>query len=146
MTLLSSLGHAGFPKIYESGQLKVKEKGEMQYYYVMEKLGMSLKDLIRKRLLKMNLSTVAQIGYQCLLRIQTLHQANYVHGDIKVDNLMVRKGFDPFCIDPNSQKEILYLIDFGISQKITGPLGDHLKKQSKSRFEGNFLFTSFHQF
>jgi len=41
---------------------------------------------------------------------------------------MVRKGYDPFFLDKKPKKEILYLIDFGISQKITSPLGDHIQQ------------------
>ena len=56
----------------------------------------------------LKMKNVLMIGFQLLQRLKVLHSLGYVHGDIKPANIVFGKG---------KKKNILYLIDFGITQK-----------------------------
>lgn len=73
-----------FPKLITSGEdLKGFD------YIVIEKLGYTLKDLIRRTKEKrFRIKTVTQIAIQVLERLADLHSLGYVHLDLKLDNLM----------------------------------------------------------
>ena len=57
------------------------------------------------------------IGYQMVQRIEYVHSKGYIHRDIKPGNFLIGK---------NKEKEILYIIDFGLSKKYIDKLtGKH---------------------
>ena len=72
------------------------------------------------------------IGIQLLERLELLHSLNYVHNDLKFENVVI--GFN------NPEK--MYLIDFGLSVKFVDDNGKHVEKQYLQKFSGNFLFAS----
>ena len=50
------------------------------------------------------------IGLQLIDRLEALHKIGYIHRDIKPDNL---------AIGLKEKNKIIYLIDFGLSKKIS---------------------------
>jgi vaccinia related kinase len=61
-----------------------------------------------------------------------LHQLGYTHNDLKLENFLV--GYK----DPN----VIYLIDFGLSEEIFKEDGGHVDKKFTNRFSGNLMFSS----
>ena len=66
--------------------------------------------------------------------IQTLHSHNYVHADLKLQNMC----FDPF------NKHKLFIIDFGSSFCYLTKDGNHKADRFDYRYTGNFLYSSMH--
>jgi serine/threonine protein kinase len=50
--------------------------------------------------------------YQLLDRIEAMHEKNYIHRDIKPDNIMMGMG---------DQSNIVHMIDFGLTRPIIDP-------------------------
>lgn len=76
---------------------------------VMTRLGPSLKHLLEQAGGTFSASKALTIGMQLVTRIEQLHRAGYSHEDISPKNILIGKA------DPN----VLYLIDFGISRKLS---------------------------
>ena len=72
------------PLIVETGTNEVKEE-----FFVMERLGQSLVDVIRARNFDFSLDLVVSLGIQLVDAIQKFHELGYVHCDLKPDNIMV---------------------------------------------------------
>ena len=77
-------------------------KDEVNYYMVINLLGISLQDL-KNKIQRFSLSLILKIGTKILLLLKTIHEKGLVHRDIKPDN---------FLFGINELNE-LYLIDFG---------------------------------
>ena len=61
------------------------------------------------------------IGIQLIDRIEQLHKSNYIHRDIKPEN---------FLIGTNGHKDIIHIIDFGLSKKFKSESTDKHRKIS----------------
>ena len=77
----------------------------------MEKLDFDLKSKL-KTYLFMDLDSVRRIVLQLIEALQCVHEAGYVHRDIKPDNIMFKKFED------DKDKFLLQLIDFGLVTSI----------------------------
>lgn len=85
-------------------QVKWYGKDEINYYMVIPLLGKSLQQLlIEKRVFSLKL--ILQIGIQILYLLKAIHEKGLLHRDIKPDNFLL--GID-------SEKNKLFLIDFGL--------------------------------
>ena len=102
---MSSKGIIGFPKIFSSGML-----GENQYYIVLEQLGLSIKDILKKNKRHFTIKCVMAMGIQLLDLLEKFHGEGFIHCDLKPDNIMIGN----YIKDPKAMNQ-LYLIDFGIS-------------------------------
>lgn len=59
---------------------------------------------------------------------------NYLHNDIKHENIL---------IGLNGEKDLIYLIDFGLSTRFLDPKTQkHLPPKRLNKFTGNLLFAS----
>lgn len=77
-------------------------------------------------------STIMKIAIQTLDLLETLHKNCFVHGDLKLENIVVG----------SKDKNKLYLIDFGLAQKFVTAEGKHVEQQNLKTFSGNILFAS----
>ena len=61
-----------------------------------------------------------------------MHDLNFVHNDIKLENILVG----------HKNSNVLYLIDFGLASHYLDDNGEHIVKKQLFKFSGNFLFAS----
>jgi serine/threonine protein kinase len=81
--MLSDLNINGFPKVFSRGLI------QNQPYIIMEKLGMSLKDILKKNKRHFTVKCILTIGIRLISLLQKLHNTGYIHCDIKPDNIMI---------------------------------------------------------
>lgn len=99
-------------------------------YIAMEMVGRSLESARRER--AFSALTIAQLGAQLVQSFEALHSANYIHRDVKSDNLAL--SLDPF--DPH-----IYIIDMGAATRFKMN-GLHIRYDESSAFTGNLTFCS----
>ncbi|KAG1880678.1 kinase-like domain-containing protein [Suillus tomentosus] len=75
---------------------------------VLDLLGPSLHDLFLVCKRKFNLHTILNIGDQLLSFLEYIHSHNYVHGDIKPQNILVGRG---------ALQKTVFVVDFGIARE-----------------------------
>ena len=95
-------GGIGIPKAFKF--ISTKEKN----YLIMELLGQSLDKLYSICKKNFDLKTIIEIGIQMIERIEFIHSKGIIHRDIKPAN---------FLIGLKKKKNIIYLIDYGLSKK-----------------------------
>ena len=74
----------------------------------MEFLGNDLETLFKQQRYSFSLKTVLMLAEQLLTRVEYLHKMNYIHQDIKPENILVGSG---------KSKSIIYLADYGLTKK-----------------------------
>lgn len=93
---------SGFPELIWCGQ-------EDDYsILVYERLGPSLLDLFLYCKRSLSLKTVLMVADQAIARLAYMHRKGYVHGDVKMENLLMGHG---------KHANVAYQIDFGITRK-----------------------------
>ena len=88
---------------------------EQDKILIMDFLGPNLDTIMNKlpsenNIKKFSFKTSLMIMIQCLERLKSLHDKGIIHRDIKPEN---------FVIGPRNKERIIYLIDFGLSKKIS---------------------------
>jgi len=119
---------AGFPKLIQCGVEDV--------FFVMafELLGPSLEDLMHYNGGKFSLKTTLLLADQMLQRVEDLHNINFVHRDIKPEN---------FCIGVGANKDLVYMIDFGLAKRYSDPrTGLHIKYRDSKALAGTARYVS----
>lgn len=116
----------GLPKTYD--YLQSSDYNIM----VMQLLGPSLEDIFNKCNRKFQLPTVYLIGLQLVTLLEKLHNAGYIHRDIKPNNFLIGR-------DDNITQ--LYMMDFGLSKKYMIK-GKHIKYRDKRSLIGTARYAS----
>ena len=99
----------GFPTCYD---FILTEQDKI---LIMDLLGPNLDTIMNKlpnknSLKRFSFKSSLMIMIQCLERLKSLHEKGIIHRDIKPEN---------FVIGPKNKERIIYLIDFGLSKKIS---------------------------
>lgn len=104
---------------------------------VMHCLGPSLEALRRARPTKcLSLLSVCHIAVQALTRLEALHDAGFLHRDIKPDNMLVapeRAWAKDSCV---------YLIDLGMAKRWCTDAGAHIPYAEKKNLRGTPRYAS----
>jgi serine/threonine protein kinase len=101
---------------------------------VMELLGPSIEELFVFCEQKFKLLTVMWIAQELLDRIKVLHNSNFLHRDLKTENL---------CIGLGKRSWTVYLIDFGLAKRFRCPkTGKHVQHSKKKCVTGTLRFCS----
>lgn len=95
-------GKRGFGKRFADGETTSGHK-----FLAIQLLGPSLQSLLDAHK-PFSPQTLTMIGMQLLVWLNTLHQANWIHGDLNPENVTV--GF--------TKRNELFVIDFGLAQTI----------------------------
>ncbi|KAG2048475.1 kinase-like protein, partial [Suillus hirtellus] len=95
-------GGVGIPHVLWSGR-------EAMYHAIaLDLLSPSLHDIFLAHNQKFSLNTVVNLGDQLVSRSVYIHSHNYIHGDIKPQNVMM---------DLDDSRHTAFIIDFGISKE-----------------------------
>jgi casein kinase 1 len=117
----------GLPKIYSYIQT-------IDYNIMfMQLLGPSLEELFTMHSRQFKLSTIFYLANQLILLLQTLHNTNYIHRDIKPNN---------FLIGNNLEIGQLFMMDFGLSKKYTNTDNSHIKYKTGKSLIGTARYAS----
>ena len=118
----------GIPEVYKF------HKGHKHNYLMMQLLGKSLDKLFSDMKKHFSIKTVSMIGYQMIQRIEYVHSKGYIHRDIKPGNFLIGK---------NKERQILYIIDFGLSKKyIDKNTGKHVSFKEGKGLTGTARYVS----
>lgn len=103
-------------------------------YMVTELLGPSLEDLFNLCGCKFSLKTTLMLFYQLLERMQYMHEKNYIHRDIKPDNILMGLG---------DKSNVVHMIDFGLTRLVIDPkTGKHIPFVSGKNLIGTCRYVS----
>lgn len=83
MKHLSDKKIQGFPQVYSSGIV------EGQPYIVLEKLGMSIKDILKRNKKHFSLKCVMCMAIKIVDLLEAFHDQGFIHCDLKPDNIMI---------------------------------------------------------
>ncbi|KAG1826510.1 kinase-like domain-containing protein [Suillus variegatus] len=101
---------------------------------VLDLLGPSLHDIFLTHNRKFSLHTVVNLGDQLLSRLEYIHSHNYVHGDIKPQNVLVGLGH---------LRHTAFIIDFGIAKEYWDTTTKvHIPFRRNQRLTGTPAFAS----
>ncbi|KAG1846629.1 kinase-like domain-containing protein [Suillus subluteus] len=118
------------------GILRTLWFGRESVYHALalELLGPSLHQLFLTNNRKFSLLDVVNIGDQLLSHLEYIHLHNYVHGDIKLQNILMGLG---------SLKNTTFIIDFGITKTYWNmKTGDHVPFRYGRSLSGTPAFAS----
>lgn len=103
-------------------------------YLAMELVGKNLNQLRRSRAYgRFSLSTAIRLGKQMLGAIQDVHNAGFVHRDIKPGNFAVGLG---------RRARDLYILDFGLARQFCDQDGNVRPARANAGFRGTMRYSS----
>lgn len=117
----------GFPRVFN---LIKKDENEL---LIMSLLGQNLGELLKTCGNKFSLKTTLMIGIQALQRLESLHEKGYLHRDIKPEN---------FTIGTEYSDNLIYMIDFGLSESYLNKEGNHVKFTNEAGVAGTPYYLS----
>ena len=122
-------GLEGIPQCYYF--TKIKEYN----FLIMDLLGPNLSFLLNQHNNHFSINTIINIGIQMIERIEEIHKRHIIHRDIKPGNFLIGNS--------ENSKNIIYLIDFGLSKRFRNPkTGNHILYKDDKKFIGTTKFSS----
>eukprot|EP00754_Rhynchopus_humris_P050988 Rhum_TRINITY_DN9267_c0_g1::Rhum_TRINITY_DN9267_c0_g1_i1::g.32589::m.32589 len=117
----------GIPRIYYFGAERLHN------VMALDLLGPSLSDLL-SYCRGFSLKTVLMLSTQLVRLVQNVHEAGYLHRDIKPDN---------FAMGLGDKANVVYLIDFGLAKKfVQGKTDEHIPFKVSKGFTGTARYAS----
>ncbi|KZV62211.1 kinase-like protein [Peniophora sp. CONT] len=121
-------GGEGMPTLWAHGRI-----GQWDYL-AMDLLGASLQGLLREAdTPTMDMRSVISIAVQLITRLEFMHSRGILHRDVQLGNSVI--GLPP-------NETLLYMIDFGFSEKYVNSKGKHIRNRQQPDFIGNYWFSS----
>lgn len=117
----------GIPRIYDLVQTPLFNCMFMQL------LGSNLEELFVTYSRKFSMPTVLNIAIQIVTLLENLHNAHYIHRDIKPNN---------FLIGLNNRKNRIYIMDFGLSKKYIDRNNKHIEFKNNKLLIGTARYVS----
>ncbi|KAG1850252.1 casein kinase I isoform alpha-like protein [Suillus tomentosus] len=101
---------------------------------VLDLLGPSLHDIFLMRNRKFDLCTILNIGDQLLSSLEHIHSHNYVHDDIKPQNVLIGRG---------ASENSIFIVDFGVAKEYwSSTTQAHMPFRQGRRLTGTPAFAS----
>ncbi|XP_052901447.1 serine/threonine-protein kinase VRK1 [Anopheles moucheti] len=127
---LRKLKHLGMPYYLASGSHTLNNVKHR--FLVIPRFGASLQSVYMQNNKCLPLSTVCRAGMQMLDVLEYIHSNQYVHADLKGDNILFGMG--------DRGRERLYLVDFGMASRVV--LEDQFKPDPRKKHNGTIEYTS----
>lgn len=121
----------GLPKVYKF--IEIGEPAKKFNVMIMDLLDKNLDQLFLDRESKFKISTVLKIGYDIIELLKQVHNAGFLHRDIKPNNFMIGKG---------KHAKDLYIMDFGLSKQFINKDGNHIGFKVERSLVGTARYTS----
>jgi len=101
---------------------------------VMQVLGKSLEGVFDQCERKLSVKSTCMLAIQILTRVQVLHDASFIHRDIKPDN---------FLMGGSQEERLVYIIDFGLAKRYTDrKTGEHIPFKEGKAITGTARYSS----
>lgn len=114
------------PKVYQI------QTSDTEVFMIMELLGESLDVLLDRYKGKFDLGTVLLLGIDIIDIIEKIHEAGFIHRDIKPNN---------FLIGNESKKNKIYLTDFGLAKQYYKN-NEHIEYRIDKKLTGTLRYAS----
>ncbi|XP_043191850.1 serine/threonine-protein kinase VRK1-like [Amphibalanus amphitrite] len=123
----------GMPQFVASGSFD--HGGQKFRFMVIERYGTDLQKLLEQNNHRFPMATILHIGIQVLDVLEFLHSQEYIHGDIKGQNLLL--GLD------KDTKDLVHLVDFGLACRYAfDGVHKEYKPDVRKAHNGTIEFTS----
>eukprot|EP00164_Ancoracysta_twista_P008291 GFYU01011942.1.p1 GENE.GFYU01011942.1~~GFYU01011942.1.p1 ORF type:complete len:345 (-),score=58.54 GFYU01011942.1:73-1107(-) len=121
-------GTAGFAKLRHYG------RQEDYNILIMDLLGPSVEDLFQFCGRRFSLKTTCLLGMQMMTRLEWMHNAGYLHRDVKPENFVMGLG---------KQSETVFIVDFGLAKRWKDPQSQqHIEYKEGRRLTGTARYCS----
>lgn len=109
-------GSPAFPRLHWFG------RANGSFALVLDRLGPSLREVHRALGLTLSARAVQHVGNEAVLRLEVLHDAGWLHCDVKPANLLLPRGVadrgaDTELASALDERPQLFLVDYGLSRR-----------------------------